>query len=223
MLKVSERPVANKHPFNKAMVLFMPPALRLVSGEMGKDGRDFADDWLHFEETVANDACTHPDEATRTFLQQLVTCGAPWEACVRHKERFSYDRLYGDNGELLRKAIQSYNYDVRGIHTFTSALEPLTQDRCLQVHHKRIVAACVGCDCGISFATASTQLAVHYGDLVSANSWMDRCMQFIERMLAEPDRAPESFTLLASFGYWGVYSVWLGRQVRDALKTVDRA
>ena len=52
---------------------------------------------------------------------------------------------------------------------------------------------------------------------------MDRCMHFTERMLAEPDRTLESFTLLATFDYWGVYSVWVGRQVRDTLKQVDRA
>ena len=113
MLVVSERPVANKHAFNKAMVLFMPTALRLMSGEMGKDGCEFAEEWLHFEETVANRASTYPDEATRTLLLQLVACGVPWEACVRQKERFSYDRLYGENGELLHKAIRSYSYDVR--------------------------------------------------------------------------------------------------------------
>ena len=129
---MSERPVANKHPFNKLMALFMPPAGRLVSGEMGPSGHDFAEDWLYFEETVANGASTHPDEAIRIFLQQLVTCGTPWEACVRHKERFNYDRLYGEDGELLRKAIKSYDYDVRAIYMrpYTLALEALTAGCC---------------------------------------------------------------------------------------------
>jgi hypothetical protein len=71
----------------------------------------------------------------------------------------------------------------------------------------------VGCDVGICVGVASTHLATHYGDLVSANLWMDRCMDFLDRVLAEPDRGSQAFTLLF-FGYWGVYSVWVGREVR---------
>ena len=113
VLEISNRPVADKHLFNKAMALFYPTQVMMQMGELGEDGHDFAEAWMLFEETTAKGASTHPDEATRVFMQQLVTCGCPWELCVRHKERFSYESLYGDNGVLLREAVQSYNYDVR--------------------------------------------------------------------------------------------------------------
>ena len=193
VVEISNRPFADKHLFNKALVLFFPSALLMMTGKVGEDGHDVAEVWLHFEETTAKGASTHPDEATRVFMQQLVTCGTPWELCVRHKERFSYDRLYGEKGALLRQAVRSYDYDV---------------------HHQRIIATCVGIDCGVGAGTASMQLANHYGDLRLANWWMDRCMHFTERMLAEPNRTVESFTLLWIYGYWGMYAQWLGRQVR---------
>lgn len=61
------------------------------------------------------------------------------------------------------------------------------------------------------------QLANHYGDLVSANWWMDRCMHFTERVLAEPNRPGESFTLLLGITCWGAYSILAGREVRLVL------
>ena len=38
-------------------------------------------------------------------------------------------------------------------------------------------------------------------------------MEFLDRVLAEPDRMSQGFTLLL-YSYWGVYSVRLGREVR---------
>lgn len=113
MVNVSERPVADKHLFNKAMILFFPANVCLQTGDMGNKGHKFAELWLQFEETTAKGAYWHPDADSRVLMQQLVNCGTPWEACVRHKGRFSYDNLYGEGGELLRKAIRSYKYEVR--------------------------------------------------------------------------------------------------------------
>ena len=85
---------------------------------------------------------------------------------------------------------------------------------CVQVHHKRLIAACAGGDFSIACPSSSFQLANHYGDMRLANWYMDECMQFAERMLAEPERSFEAFTLLFFLGYCKLLVVMLSRFVR---------
>jgi hypothetical protein len=65
-----------------------------------------------------------------------------------------WDLSWGQNGVLIHKSINSYNYDV---------------------HHSKIAEICTGTfDPVLCAVVPSWMLAYHWGDLVTANAWMDR-------------------------------------------------
>ena len=51
----------------------------------------------------------------------------------------------------------------------------------------------------------------HFGDLVNANMWMDRCMGFFDHVLAEPNQASEAFVIMFFLFIWSSYATQVGR------------
>lgn len=113
MVGISQGPTGDKHLDLKAYSFFFQANVMLLMGQPGEHGHEFAEVWLIFVETAAKAANSHSNEAVRVLMQQVITTGSPWELCVRHKQRFSYDAVYGEGGELLKRAVRSYNYGVR--------------------------------------------------------------------------------------------------------------
>jgi hypothetical protein len=65
-----------------------------------------------------------------------------------------WDLSWGQNGVLIHKSINSYNYDVHHSKLQKSAMVPSIQ-----------------CSTAV---VPSWMVAYHWGDLVTANAWMDR-------------------------------------------------
>ena len=104
-----------------------------------------------------------------------------------------------------------------------------------QIHHRAVAAVCLGCDACLNgtlsyvlaFVSATTMapsisfvcstLAVvggpqHFGDLVTANYWMDRVLPLFDRVLAEPNQASEALTVVLTLTFWGTYGPLLGQR-----------
>ena len=52
----------------------------------------------------------------------------------------------------------------------------------------------------------------HFGDLVTANYWMDRVLTLFDRVLAEPNQASEALTVVLTLTFWGTYGPLLGQR-----------
>ena len=161
----------------------------LIMGQL----ENFAEAFMSFPETTSQVCCTHPDEHARTFaLIVLATC-AVYEVVLSQnstKARWDWDRLFGQNGSLLKEFSSKYNYDV---------------------HHSKVVEICFGLDVPISVGMSSVWLAYHFGDLVAANQWMDQSMElFQQKIFPSQDVSLNAHTWVCLF-CWAPYAHDMGR------------
>jgi hypothetical protein len=72
------------------------------------------------------------------------------------------------------------------------ACEPLLP----QVHHKKNVENCFGTDIPLFTALPSTWLAIHFGNLVAAQHWVDRLEKLQDRVRSEPNLRAEAAVIM---------------------------
>ena len=82
-----------------------------------------------------------------------------------------YDQRYGVDGAHLKRAIDSYNYD----------------------HHHHFMLNWTNNDFYLSSPGGALVMALHYGDLATANRAIDKHLVNILRQSNEPNQAPEAF------------------------------
>ena len=75
------------------------------------------------------------------------------------------------------------------------------------------MAACFGMDAVVAWGLSASWLALHFGDLVTTNTWVfERVPQLWDRMLDEPNQAAESANKLWLPWCYASYAALVGQQ-----------